>query len=139
MKNSEITTVWSANDVVVDQGEEKSSQTERSPFRKRARETKDQTRPSRPVERNTTDCHAAMNWKIAETHWIAGSTIRQFHSLDFFRELLPLCLSAERARNFRGVPLIGRHSIKPEGTSHTVADESGVFYTVDTFSNRRCG
>ena len=61
MKNSAITTGWSVNEVTVDQEEEKITQTERSPFRKRARETKDQTRPSRPVERNTTDCHAAMN------------------------------------------------------------------------------
>ena len=76
MKNSAITTGWSVNGVTVVQEEEKISQTERSPFRKRARETKDQTRPSRPVVRNTTDCHAAMNWKKAETHWIAGSTIR---------------------------------------------------------------
>jgi hypothetical protein len=49
------------NAEIVDQEEEKTTQTERSPFRKRARETRDQTRPSRPVERNTTDCHAAMN------------------------------------------------------------------------------
>ena len=61
MKNSAIATGWSVNAVTVDQEEEKISQTRRSPFRKRARETRDQTRPSRPVERNTTDCHTAMN------------------------------------------------------------------------------
>jgi hypothetical protein len=60
----------------VDQEEEKITQIERNPFRKSAMETKDQTRPSRPVDRNTTDCQAAMNWKKAETHWNAGSTIR---------------------------------------------------------------